>query len=570
MSTRLRSWPTIGIFLLIWFSCGLLLHDAILKAPTTEQNQELLLVETYSDLRRQQREIIEAYAEISRLLENTTLSFNKKLPAKGDTNIQYNTGPILTDANNLSQDGGPSLDHEVTRRRLEMVTSELWYYIRSQLKGLKNDTDGETQKRVESILNNGYGYYSMIKRNLRHLKNETDEWRKRESQTLGDLIQRRLDFIQNSRNCSGRLLVCSSKPCGYGCQMHHMVYCLLSAYASRRRMVLQNPNFETYREKYTTFFKPLSTSCNTPHQNYMSIPVMVATTKSEHVFSEKRVVKLGAIDIAKFERGYFPPAFPRDIADRLMRFHGNPMVWWIGQLTKYLTRPNANMTEYFEKEQSLLRFKHPIVGVHIRRTDKIVEASYHTVSEYMEHVEEWFNIYEKSLPLYERRVYLASDDLLVIEEAKRKYRNYTFITNEMSARKSGPSDRYSDLIGVIKDIHFLSLTDHLVCTFSSQVCRLAYEKMQTIHGDASTWFTSLDDIFYFGGGNQRKGVAVEKHVPSNQAELSLAPGTSVGLYGNHWDGYSKGTSLGKNGLFPSYKVEDKMEFYDFPTYPEVT
>ena len=38
-------------------------------------------------------------------------------------------------------------------------------------------------------------------------------------------------------------------------------------------------------------------------------------------------------------------------------------------------------------------------------------------------------------------------------------------------KSAGLNKRYTDesLIGVIVDIHFLSLSDHLVCTFSSQV-----------------------------------------------------------------------------------------------------
>lgn len=32
-----------------------------------------------------------------------------------------------------------------------------------------------------------------------------------------------------------------------------------------------------------------------------------------------------------------------------------------------------------------------------------------------------------------------------------------------------------------------------------QVCRLAYEIMQTLHADASARFKSLDDIYYYGG-----------------------------------------------------------------------
>ena len=53
---------------------------------------------------------------------------------------------------------------------------------------------------------------------------------------------------------------------------------------------------------------------------------------------------------------------------------------------------------------------------------------------------------------------------------------------------------------------------------SFQVCRVAYELMQTLHGDASQKFRSLDDIFYYGGQNGHDLRVLEAH-----------PGSSSGL-----------------------------------------
>ena len=52
-----------------------------------------------------------------------------------------------------------------------------------------------------------------------------------------------------------------------------------------------------------------------------------------------------------------------------------------------------------------------------------------------------------------------------------RYPNYEFIGDTSIAESAGMASRYSyeSLRGVILDIHFLSLTDYLVCTFSSQV-----------------------------------------------------------------------------------------------------
>lgn len=60
--------------------------------------------------------------------------------------------------------------------------------------------------------------------------------------------------------------------------------------------------------------------------------------------------------------------------------------------------------------------------VHVRRTDKVgTEASYHELSEYMEHVKNFFDIYDlKTSKKNIRTVYLATDDLSVLKEAKEK------------------------------------------------------------------------------------------------------------------------------------------------------
>ena len=75
--------------------------------------------------------------------------------------------------------------------------------------------------------------------------------------------------------------------------------------------------------------------------------------------------------------------------------------------------------------------------------------------------------------------------------------------------------RTGHIVISFQDIHMLSISDFLVCTFSSQVnqqnarflkliiklnvmaqvCRIAYELMQQHHVDASDRFKSLDDIW---------------------------------------------------------------------------
>ena len=45
---------------------------------------------------------------------------------------------------------------------------------------------------------------------------------------------------------------------------------------------------------------------------------------------------------------------------------------------------------------------------------------YHSLDEYMVHVAEWYDTYELTHPNVERRVYLATDESAIIEEATQR------------------------------------------------------------------------------------------------------------------------------------------------------
>ena len=60
--------------------------------------------------------------------------------------------------------------------------------------------------------------------------------------------------------------------------------------------------------------------------------------------------------------------------------------------------------------------------VHVRRTDKHAEAKFFPVKEYMEYVEEWYQQQQKQgMNITQKRVYLATEEAEVLEEATKKY-----------------------------------------------------------------------------------------------------------------------------------------------------
>lgn len=203
------------------------------------------------------------------------------------------------------------------------------------------------------------------------------------------------------------------------------------------------------------------------------------------------------------------------------------------------------------------------------------EAAFHGVEEYMKYVDEYYQELEvkQGFPVETRRVYVASDDPKVLGECRKKFPNYVFYGDVSISKSASVSNRYNtaSLRGIIIDIHMLSLTDYIVCTFSSQVSRIAYEIMQTRHVDAADRFKSLDDIWYYGGQDEHQQEAIMDHLPRNKNEIELRKGDVIGVAGNHWTGVNKGKNKRTNrvGLYPEYKTKEKVKVAEFPTYPNV-
>ena len=111
----------------------------------------------------------------------------------------------------------------------------------------------------------------------------------------------------------------------------------------------------------------------------------------------------------------------------------------------------------------------------------------------MTHVLEWFRKQKLTRPDVKARVYVASDEPRVLAECRKKYPDVEFLGDQDIARSAAVGSRYSDssLRGVLQDIHLLSLTDHLVCTFSSNVStEIVLELLKSIHSRCVEWLMS--------------------------------------------------------------------------------
>ena len=118
---------------------------------------------------------------------------------------------------------------------------------------------------------------------------------------------------------------------------------------------------------------------------------------------------------------YLPPSIPTDLADMIIENHGDPPVWWVGQFVKYLMRAHPNLMAQLkavEDKYGLQSLDGPIVGVQIRRTDKVLEAKLYSVQEYMSHVSFANATFKKKRKSQENVTYFSPPGRKVLQQDK--------------------------------------------------------------------------------------------------------------------------------------------------------
>nr|VZI08543.1 unnamed protein product [Spirometra erinaceieuropaei] len=91
------------------------------------------------------------------------------------------------------------------------------------------------------------------------------------------------------------------------------------------------------------------------------------------------------------------------------------------------------------------------------------------------------------------------------------------------------------VFAIFMDLHLLVSADFLVCTASSNVCRLAYELLSTkspIHGDASFHMQSVDRMYYCSFSQRRWWRAI-----ADFRQEGVKLGDSVSISSTNWDGF---------------------------------
>ena len=78
--------------------------------------------------------------------------------------------------------------------------------------------------------------------------------------------------------------------------------------------------------------------------------------------NETQVIELPIVDMLSPRPPFLPLSIPRDLSERIIRLHGDPSVWWIGQFMKYLLRYQPETQAMLDEAKKNMSFQKPIVG----------------------------------------------------------------------------------------------------------------------------------------------------------------------------------------------------------------
>ena len=190
---------------------------------------------------------------------------SKEPSFRGDRDRSKN----ITFSKNEEMKRAPTLDYELTRRRLRRDVNELWWYIRGMLDRIQNEIGSNIEDLLQQTLSNGQHRHSTLLVILEELAfhDGYQNWRDTENKLLSELVQKRIYTLQNPQNCSNaRYSVCRiNKGCGIGCELHHIVHCFIVSYATERTLIIDSRQWNYNKGgnggSFEDIFKPLSDSC---------------------------------------------------------------------------------------------------------------------------------------------------------------------------------------------------------------------------------------------------------------------------------------------------------------------
>ncbi|XP_076818652.1 alpha-(1,6)-fucosyltransferase-like isoform X2 [Clavelina lepadiformis] len=413
--------------------------------------------------------------------------------------------------------------------------------------------------------------------NIETLGDVIIEENQKELAQLGEIVQKRIHELQNPANCkTARKLICNSgKSCGMGCSFHHYAGCLFVALGTNRTMIWGSTisNSLIGIEKV---FLPLSETC----QEADEVEAVEWQSDREAQTTQEDVPVIKAnVDVK--HTLFKPYTIPAELKEKIVKLHNDPNVWWIGQIMRYLFRVQPWVMKIAEDIKEKFQIKHPYASVQVRRTDKITHriAVAYEISEYMDHVTEWFDNYEKiHAKKVSRRVYIASDDQRIVEEAMSKFPNYEFAHYWLGEKHKSSTtinrNTLDGLLAIVCDVIFLSEGDYFVGTYSSNIGTLVKE-LRDSRKDTFFSAQSLDLDMRYGPMRSKHSCkplfeAIEDHAPGDKSEIPLQTGDEIEYDPTKKDFsykvFGKNKRTGKSGFYPLYKTKELLVTASYPDY----
>ncbi|KAG1659594.1 Alpha-(1,6)-fucosyltransferase [Nymphon striatum] len=274
-------------------------------------------------------------------------------------------------------------------------------------------------------------------------------------QVVSELVQQNFHTLQNPEDCkNAKVLTCqlSGGLQGFGNIMHRFIYCFNVGYYLNRTVIIGGERWK-YGDDWDEVFEPISETCpktSAVGDEWPGLP------------DSQNILSLVDELIKPYPNG---PVLriPAELQQVVKRFHKDPNIWWVGQIVKYLFKPGSWAASEIKSSFYDKIGNQPVVGIHVRRSDKFSELIGLPV--YMDNVKEFYLMLEKVAPVPVKFVFVATDELELLNEIRQAYPEYTFIGSESRIRSAEKIMRSTteSLKGIILDVVTLAHCDLTVC-----------------------------------------------------------------------------------------------------------
>lgn len=316
---------------------------------------------------------------------------------------------------------------------------------------------------------------------------------------LHQLIWKQIAYLQEGGDCEKKkILHCEVNHnfAGFGSIVHRYGACIQVAYGLGRMFFIEQNPYKHFGG-LTQWLLPESTRCGYIKKKYHSI---LRDSKEYYKnickTNDKKCYLKNGYDLNNTYKiiDYRPePSFPLDrhipgsipqVIEKALKKFGvkHPSIWFSAQMISYLIlRPNNRFLRALNVISHHIKFQHPIVAMHIRHGDKVLKESlYYDETFYANPAKLIFN--KSHADVKKPYVYLATDDV----DSKNKIKEhlpsqYRIISMPKEIRKAaldyyhiGKTPPIQVTESMLIDLYFLAQSDYVICTLTSNVCRLIY------------------------------------------------------------------------------------------------